>query len=399
MKRNLCFILCQFIINSLLFSQSVNTIKGKVTDNASGSPIPNCSVFINNSSKGTITDAKGEFVLKNVPEGKFDLVISSIGYESYVYGYPGDPQPAEVKISLRQKATALSVVTVVPFVRHGWQVWGKTFIENFIGKTANAKECILKNYKSLHFRFSKKQNRLTVSSDEPLIIENKALGYTIRYQLEEFYCDFSTHITSYLGYPFFQEMRANKRKQAQWELQRRQAYYGSIIHFMKCLYNDQLMKSGYQIVKIIKVANLEKQRVKELYKAIAPVADTFQVLPNGDLKKTESKAIFSADSVAYYNSVLSQADFFDRHSSQTADSLLSVNDNGTKSLFFTGKLSVIYKDEKGQYNQSVIDLITPIPVQIEKDGSYYPPEEILANGYWATYEKVANELPVDYKTE
>jgi hypothetical protein len=167
---------------------------------------------------------------------------------------------------------------------------------------------------------------------------------------------------------------------------------------MKCLYNDQLMKNGYQVIKTIRVANLEKQRVKDLHKANAPEADTFQVQQNGELKRVNNKPVLSADSVAYYNSVLSQADFFDKHLLLTTDSLVSVNDKGAKSLFFTGRIYIIYKNEKGQYNQSEINLVTPMPVQIEKNGSYYPPQEILANGYWAAYEKVANELPVDYTT-
>jgi carboxypeptidase-like protein len=396
MKWSLCLIICLFAVCSFSFSQSSDAIKGRVTDNSNGAPIANCSVFINSSSRGTITDAKGEFVLKNIPQGKFDLVISSIGYETYVYTYPGNQQLAGLKITLKPKAADLSAVTVFPFVKHGWQVWGKTFIENFIGATANASDCTLKNYKALHFRFSKKQNRLTVSSDEPLIIENKALGYTIRYQLEEFYCDFNTHITLYLGYPLFQEMSATRKKQARWEQERKKAYYGSITHFMKCLYNGELAKNGFQIIRTIKAVNLEKQRVKELYKTNVPVADTFQVQQNGDLKRINAKVSFPADSVAYYSSVLSQTDSFDKYLLMTTDSLISIIDNGTKSLFFTGKLHIIFKDAQGQYDQSEISLVTPMPVGIDKNGNRYPPQEMLTTGYWGVYEKVANELPTDY---
>ena len=49
------------------FSQTANTIKGQVMNEASGAPIANCGVFINNTSKGTVTDAAGRFELSNIP--------------------------------------------------------------------------------------------------------------------------------------------------------------------------------------------------------------------------------------------------------------------------------------------------------------------------------------------
>jgi carboxypeptidase-like protein len=398
MKRSFYITVYFLLICNWAFTQSLNSIKGKVTGAVNGLPVAGCSVFINSTSRGTVTDEKGEFILQNLPEGKYELIISSIGYETFVYDFSNKQFPLQLQITLKQKATELSAVTVEPFEKDGWQHWGKTFLDNFIGKTDNAQKCTIKNYKVLRFRFSKKNNRLTVSADEPLIIENKALGYFIKYQLEEFYCDFKNRVTLYLGYPLFQQMDASRKKQMRWEEKRRNVYFGSIIHFMKSLYHSQLQEQGFQVIRNLQITNIEKQRVKELYKSIIPAADTFQV-HDGAISLVSTKKIFSADSASYYNSVLTQPDFYNKYILLTADSLVSVNEDGTKSIFFTGKLHIIYNSKDKPNLQSEIYLVTPSPVYIEKNGGYYPPQEMIASGYWGFNEKVSNELPIDFSTD
>ncbi|HEX4372095.1 MAG TPA: carboxypeptidase-like regulatory domain-containing protein, partial [Puia sp.] len=187
MKRSACLFFLLFLFYFSSSAQSTNFLKGKVVDDTTKMPIANCSVFINSTSKGTVTNNKGEFILENLPEGNHELIISSIGYQTFVYDYSSAQLPLDVRVSLKQKTTELSEITVEPEVKDGWHVWGQTFLNNFIGTTENAKDCSIKNTGALHFRFSQKNNRLTVIADEPLVIENKALGYTVKYQLEEFY--------------------------------------------------------------------------------------------------------------------------------------------------------------------------------------------------------------------
>src|SRR5205085_2266189 len=119
-----------------------------------------------------------------------------------------------------------------PFEKDGWQKWGKFFTENFIGTSAFAQGCTIKNYKTLRFRLSKAKNTLTVIAAEPLQIENKALGYKIQYQLEEFSYSFRERVLLYLGYTLFDELKDNGPRKRQLQ-NRAQAYNGSIVHFMK----------------------------------------------------------------------------------------------------------------------------------------------------------------------
>jgi len=245
-----------------LFAQS-NYIKGKIINGETGAAIPNASVFITNTSKGTVSNSAGDFELDNVPEGSYDLVVSCISFETQAYTYRANQLPLRIQIQMKPKADELKEVVIEPYEKNGWETWGKFFTENFIGTSANAGSCTIKNYQALHFRNSKKKNLLTVTAEEPLIIENKALGYKIQYQLEGFSYDFDKNILLYFGYTLFSEL--NKKAAKAWQLKnRQQAYNGSIAHFMRSLYNNRLLEEGFEVKRLIKTPNLEKERVKKI---------------------------------------------------------------------------------------------------------------------------------------
>jgi hypothetical protein len=356
MNRYFCLLIYFALISRPSFSQTAHTIKGQVMDGASGSPIADCSVFINNTSKGTVTDGTGKFELSDIPAGKYQLIVSSIGYETYAQPFSGTQLPLVLTIRLKQKATALSAVTVEPFDPNGWDNWGKTFTDNFIGTTEYANQCTIKNKEVIHFRYSSKKDLLTAFSDTPIIIENKALGYILKYQLEQFAVNFSAGTNMYQGYPLFSDMAdPSKSWEALWKKNREKAYYGSVMHFIRSLYINQLQGPTYYSPK-------------------------FEVRRVG--KGTKEARTDPSD-----------------HRDLTADDLVTVHPDQTKSLFFTGDLSVAFRTKRkvgSDVRESTIRLLTPVPVQIEVNGYYDPPLEIFMLGYWSLSEKCADLLPLDY---
>ncbi len=76
------FALFIFFTGATTFAQT--ELKGKVADFLTFQPIESASVYIENTTIGSITNADGNFVLK-VPQQHLQdtLVISSIGYKSY----------------------------------------------------------------------------------------------------------------------------------------------------------------------------------------------------------------------------------------------------------------------------------------------------------------------------
>jgi hypothetical protein len=383
MKKNLFLLIGALLTFSCLFAQPVaGTLSGVVTDSAGNKPLAGASVFLNSTSIGTITHADGSFALKGIPRGKYQLVISAIGYSTFVTDINGNQSSPELKISLHQKATELTAFTVEPYLKDGWQRWGKFFLDNFIGTMNNAGSCTIKNKDALRFHFSRKNNRLTVTATETLIIENDALGYDLEYRLEEFSSDFNSNIVIYLGYPFFREMTTKREGRRQrWEQHRQEAYTGSIMHFMRSLYIGHLRDEGFILQQSIKEPNQEKQRIKSIYHPDPPKPDTFSI-----------------DTLHHFREVLRQPDFLPRTILIKGDSLLTVYADQTKALFFNGKLSVIYGDAKKgvAYRGSAIQLVTPAMIIVEENGNYNPPQEILSSGFWGQSEKIANLLPMDY---
>jgi hypothetical protein len=384
-----------------------NYIRGSVFNADNETAIPNASVFITNSSIGTVTSNAGHFDLKNIPAGTYDLIISSVGFSTRVYSFSSDKLPLQLKIYLEPKVTELEAVIVEPYEKDGWEKWGSFFMENFIGTTDAARLCKLRNHKTLRFRHSKKNNTITAVADEPLIIENRELGYKIQYQLEDFSYNFTTQTLYYLGYTLFTEMSKNPANIPQRYLKaRKQAYDGSIVHFMRSLHRNTLAQDGFEVRRMVRVHNTEKERIRALVRKNGPRILDVQ----GD--KTSGSEPANTDSATYYNKVLSQANYEDFISGHvlSADSLTSSVGGNQRVLFFENYIQVVYKNKleepryllytrerrKPYYRRSTAWLPGGDPVTIEKNGSYYPPTEFFSSGYWAWSEKISHLLPTDY---
>lgn len=375
----------KLLLLSVLFfagRAAVGQVAGVVRDSLSGKPLAGVSVFLNNTVRGTVTHNDGTFLLPNIPKGSYELIISAIGYSTKVIGINSEHLPASMNITLYQKATELAAVTVEPYDRNGWSKWGKFFFDNFIGTGENAGQCRLKNKDVLRFHFYKRSNRLSVTATEPLIIENRALGYLLEYRLEEFVCDYNANIVSYFGYPFFRELTAKKEDQRRgWVLKRQAAYAGSMLHFMRSLYAGHAIAEGFLAEKRESVPNLERERIRAIYHP------DFQ-----------GPGTFPMDTLYHFWQVLKEPDPLIRNIIQGDDSLITIDSARRRMLYFDSPLTVIYgaNDRSREFFQSGIQLLSTSPVIVEENGFYYPSREILTSGHWAQTEKISNLLPLDY---
>lgn len=384
------------------FAQSQKLLKGIVIDEEKNKPIANASVFLNTTSFGTVTNSQGNFEL-TIPNGKYELIVSSIGFDTYNQTINTDNVSDFITIKLKVKSQVMETVVVEPYEKDGWEKWGKFFLESFIGTTANSLSCTIKNKNVIHFRNSKKTNELTAIADEPLIIENKALGYTLKYQLELFSYNFKTHYLLYVGYPFFQPMKGGDGKQKRWEKRRSEAYLGSMMHFMRSVYQNKINEQGFEVRALKKIPNLEKQRVKLAY------SSNMHTVKNAN--GTNTITHINKDTADYYDRILKQGDYKDivGRTTLTGDSIAYAVDSTTAGLEFADYLLVIYKNKVAplEYRQQLPDngaammsqivLTKGMPIEIESNGSYYDPMNIMSTGFWAWSEKIANMLPFDYK--
>ncbi len=83
--RNL--IILSIIISVLMVSKLYGhdrTIKGVIHD-SENKPIPSATIRLENTMLGTIANKNGEFILRRIPDGKFKLAITAVGYEPYYH--------------------------------------------------------------------------------------------------------------------------------------------------------------------------------------------------------------------------------------------------------------------------------------------------------------------------
>lgn len=88
-----------------------NTLKGKVSDNATGEPLPGVNVTVEGTTNGTATDIDGNFTLGNVSPGS-RIVFSFIGYASQTVEYSNQ---GTINVTLLEDATQLEEVVVIGY--------------------------------------------------------------------------------------------------------------------------------------------------------------------------------------------------------------------------------------------------------------------------------------------
>ncbi|HJV79099.1 MAG TPA: carboxypeptidase-like regulatory domain-containing protein [Paludibacter sp.] len=102
----------------LFAQQPTQTIRGTVIDNASNAPLAYVNVMLQNTNFGTKTDSLGNFTLKNVTVGRYNIKVSMVGYEPFVATEVQVSSGKEVflNISLKENVNSLAEVVVKPKV-------------------------------------------------------------------------------------------------------------------------------------------------------------------------------------------------------------------------------------------------------------------------------------------
>lgn len=392
-----------------------SALKGKVIAADTRKPVALANVYLSNTAIGTLTDEDGGFIITAFPKGRFDLVVSFMGYETYTVNIQSANLPSVLEIVLQPKVNELQEVIVEPYDKDGWEKWGRFFLDNFIGTSVYAYNCKLLNKDAVKFRFSKQKNTLQAFADETLVVENKSLGYRVKYDLTLFEFDYTARKLYYQGYPFFEELDPSARTslRRRWESNREYSYYGSLMHFMRSLYRNRIMEEGFEVRKLVKVINEEKKRVRAIYQPQVQkiVSDGEVVISMGS--GMAAALIGNKDSAAYYKRVMHNPDVMDvlDKTLLPGDSIAFAIDSTTAGLYFEDHLQIIYpaKRTPAEYQTliparakqpppitSVVSIIKGEAIAVLSNGSIFEGINLLTQGYWALSEKIGNMLPYDY---
>lgn len=281
MKHSIFSSLIFLISGIICYSQ---TITGTVIDYKTQQPLEAVSIYFDNTTIGATTNAEGKFSISYNDAIQSVLIISYLGYQKEVISdYRAQ---TNIMVLLKESFDSLDEVVINAVDGLTREQKLKIFRREFLGKSTFANSCKILNEKDLVLRYYKNERKLNASSKVPIIIRNNGLQYEVSYDINVFEIDFiEVKITNdyeifdvktviYEGSVFYKNLenyneRTTKRN-------RDKAYKGSVLEFIRAIYNDEINKKGYQIFD---------------NKFLVPPSDLIIITPseNPDLKKLTLK--------------------------------------------------------------------------------------------------------------
>ncbi len=390
------------ILITIAVCSGQSRIDGQIVDKETGNPLIGVNVFFSKTSIGSTTDNNGFYAITNISNGRYELVVSMIGY-TMVKKSLNIFTSEKIKLDIELTPTAIKMkeVLVTKNSNKQWKKDYKVFKNTFLGHSKNGKSCKIRNEYVLSFKRDGKI--FTASSQSPLTIENKRLGYLITYYLEEFTTNntylrydiesffksffiLSTKFTRYSGESFFTEMEPKSEKQQQrWIRNRRTAYNGSLRHFLTTMgerFDWRYNMKGNRPKERIDWTLISGSKYDPL------IREGFEVFPTDENKQGNNYRELLNDSLVW----------------------ISKNDNELM-ISFKNKLMVRYMDEDEELNyplytfesyskpknfQTSLLILRKDSVVFDKYGRYFEKFMIEQQEYMG-WERVGDQLPYNYK--
>lgn len=390
------------------YGQSSFNISGIIKDQE-GKTIPGAGVYLSSYKTATVSNNDGQFILTNIKPGNYDVLIEMMGYLPFSKNVIISDKSVKIDVLLKENTIQLREVVIKADPNR--QQYIKQFINQFIGTTPNAEQCKILNPQVIQTDFDQDHNLLKVTANEFLIIENKSLGYRIKYLLEYFERDYKSNIVYYSGHPYFEELPGSKSKKKNWIKKREIAYQGSSQHFFRSLYQNSTAANGFVIYKLAKVPNknrlpdsLINAQLKRLHRpgnniirigqgGISPLSDSVNYWIK---QKAVPKTMSILNRAEILTDTLVKSLYTDLKTINFSDDLYVMNTNERETPAYT-ESSGFAMDRPldiPNYQISTIHLIQA-PVHFYINGGIYNPKSALFSGFWA-YEKMADTVPMDY---
>jgi len=378
-------------------------IGGQIRDSLTHEPLAYASVFLANTTRGTNTDANGRFVLTDIPTGQYDFIVSYLGYKIYQQPVTINGSALVLNVLLAKATNQLGEVVVRPRANNPQDY--EQFVKAFLGVTSFSRQCRVRNPEAVLVDYDAKKKLLTVNSTTYVEIENQALGYRIRYHGLRFQLDYQNQVVSFFGHPVFEDLATRSAsKRQRWEANRQKAYLGSVTHFLKSVYNDQVTQEGFLVQKVRHVPNPKWPRADSLLRA-------YRATPSKHHTRADEDSL-----IRWQKEPPAFAMLYKRP--LPTDSLRHAQlDSGRVWLRFHDLIQVTYQREKldPAYIAVLLKISSNINVsrvarqpqvstvhllqhkaEIQANGQLNNPLAILNEGYWA-FEKVGEMLPFDYR--
>jgi hypothetical protein len=408
--------LISFLFVTLVFPPVLQSqggqVEGNVYDAKTKKPLQYASVFIDGTTLGATTDAKGHYNLTNVPMGSQELVASFVGYEHFSKKVNLKPEePVTINIGLVPVTDELREVNVTASRDIEWEKDLETFRKIFLGNDQFGQACKINNPWVIDFKKkkSKGKNEFIATSSAPIEIENFALGYHVSYNLVGLESD--KYGYNIYGKSHYQNLETlDSAQAASWVTNRAKAFLGSSRHLFKAILDDKVEEDGFQLYvnrgKSDLPAKLQITFAQRLGHSIYPYVKEYKIYHTA-YKDVYTIAFFKTQKIEVHYTRANvpssvYPDVFDPVSSIEVKGPLFVNSQGavlnSESLVVYGAMAEprIASLLPGDYVPQNLSALMPSPVQLSElktislqektylhtdKAYYYPGERIWFKAY------------------
>jgi hypothetical protein len=382
--RKLLLLLLFFIPSAL---QAQITITGKVISVTDKKPVANASIFLSNSKVGNMSLKDGSFTLSNVKNGQYDLVVTCIGFEPLHQTISVRGNDIQLPtIALKDKTSLLGEVKINGGKRkrdYKRERYIRIFTREFLGRTKNAAECKILNPDVLQFEYDEPTDRMHATATDFLVIENKALGYRIKYLLVSFEFDPINGTMYYTGPSVFEPMEGTTEQEDNWVNRRVNAYNGSMMSFLRACLVSNVSGAGFKVFELFRTPTIGREP---------------DSLINAKVKFYSKHTA----GIPQYWSKQSNMPKFDQYPGKvlkTNDYLNLTDEKGIYAFGYTPTIHLMinYKHEQNgsNYHTSFITFLDKY-TYFDSNGVISTPLKTVVEGYWQTL-RIADQLPVDYE--
>ena len=247
MFRSILFVLLLILVFSEKVSAQSASVSGRIIDAQTSEGLPNANVFIDQTTFGVAADADGNFLFKNIPPGSIVLVFSFVGYKTYQVSLTVEEgKDVNLLIRLQPQLEELSEVEVKGSKDKKWEADLKKFKRYFLGTDDAGSRCIIENPWVLDFSEDSKNGDFLAKASQPLEITNPALGYKVRFILQEF--RYAPTYYKIAGNAQFTEIPPVDAREALDQMrQRKTSYLYSDRYFFKSLLEKRLKDNGFSV--------------------------------------------------------------------------------------------------------------------------------------------------------
>lgn len=224
----------------------IHKLTGRVSDQETGLPIEDLTVYINGTTTGTTTDPSGKFSLEfnNLP---CELILSHVSYQLKLIPLQDPGALTDLSFILEKRIVRLEEATVVTTsIRTAYLEYFRSW---FLGENYGEQKAEILNDSVLVFSIHDNL-QFSVDATAPILVKLPLTGYLLQVDLLHFHLLYKEELEAYhcsiLGYYLFKPLDpGSRREQRKIARARVENFYNSSMHFCRSLYHRQLAANGY----------------------------------------------------------------------------------------------------------------------------------------------------------